>query len=754
MFRSFALTQQTKSVRLYGTLAVALAAIFCSFVLIAHPVAAATCNFSSTSTGNSFNNGGNWSCGHTPTAGDSAFVPSATSVTLNANVSFDNLSTTGTVVAGAFNLTVTSALTVYVGGSVSSTSGVLTFTGAASSSGSVSSTSGNMAFGSTFQNWGQFVIGSGTATTTGTLTNGSTGSILNQTGVLSLEADYVNGGTYTAGSSTLRVAGTADQAIAGDLYKNLISIKTLGTATFAASSTILGTLNAFGSGGTISGGSTGLSVVATTTILLGANVSSTSGTLTFNGVVTSTGRIGSVSGDQIYVTTFVNNGTFGVGSGTATTTAAFTNGTGGTINGNTGMLSVSSTWTNSGTFTAGTGIVRFISQTAQTIPATTYYNLYVYTTGGSATFGGNATAGGVTRVVSGSTLAVDTTTFTATGLITNTGTMTLGVGGKIVHTAESFAFTDTDGGAITTYAQGSHAFITLQDSNRNLLGDTVETMLVTISIGSTDSETVTLTETGAATGIFRNTTGPLLVSWGTPTSANGKLEAAVSGTMTSSYTDNQDAADTADASGAFTVTTAATSGTASTGGGGGGGGGAITLFNYTNLPAPAPASTVSSLPLTFTANSLVKLANDGNAATQQDSAVYYYGKDGRRHAFPNDKAFFTWYNDFSQVQIISAAEMSRMPLGQNVTYRPGVRMVKFATLNNVYAVDAGGLLHWVKTEAVANALYGATWNKQIDDINDAFYANYRFGTDISTASDYVPTAVTTAASSIQKDMGF
>jgi hypothetical protein len=200
------------------------------------------------------------------------------------------------------------------------------------------------------------------------------------------------------------------------------------------------------------------------------------------------------------------------------------------------------------------------------------------------------------------------------------------------------------------------------------------------------------------------------------------------------------------------VTSAGVSAIANVGGGGAGGTGLLTLFNFTNLPTPI--TTETNLPLTFTANSLVKLADDGSSATQQDSAVYYYGKDGRRHAFPNDKLYFTWYSDFSQVQVISATELTRMPLGQNVTYRPGVRMVKFTTLNRVYAVDAGGLLRWVKTEDVASALYGSNWNQQIDDINDAFFSNYRFGNDINNTADFNPALVTAAASSIQTDMGF
>jgi hypothetical protein len=63
-------------------------------------------------------------------------------------------------------------------------------------------------------------------------------------------------------------------------------------------------------------------------------------------------------------------------------------------------------------------------------------------------------------------------------------------------------------------------------------------------------------------------------------------------------------------------------------------------------------------------------------------------------------------------------------------------MVKFTTLNNVYAVSKGGMLRWVTSEAIATALYGSTWNKQIDDISDAFYTDYTMGADILNAGSY------------------
>jgi len=138
-------------------------------------------------------------------------------------------------------------------------------------------------------------------------------------------------------------------------------------------------------------------------------------------------------------------------------------------------------------------------------------------------------------------------------------------------------------------------------------------------------------------------------------------------------------------------------------------------------------------------SSLIKLAcSVGAGVNDPCKAVYFYATDGKRHAFTNDKVYFSWFTDFSTVKEVSADFLSSLTLGKNVTYRPGVKMVKFQTSPQVYAVSKGGVLRAVLNESVATVLYGATWNKQIDDISDVFYKNYTFGEPIILASDYSP----------------
>lgn len=144
-------------------------------------------------------------------------------------------------------------------------------------------------------------------------------------------------------------------------------------------------------------------------------------------------------------------------------------------------------------------------------------------------------------------------------------------------------------------------------------------------------------------------------------------------------------------------------------------------------------------------------ASAGDLIKASGAAVYYYGADGKRYVFPNEKTYFTWYSDFSSVKTITDAELAAIQIGGNVTYKPGVKMVKITTDPKVYVVDAGGTIRWVESEAIAAALYGSDWNTKIHDIPDAFFVNYTVGASVAAASYFDPAAATAAATSIDVD---
>lgn len=112
-------------------------------------------------------------------------------------------------------------------------------------------------------------------------------------------------------------------------------------------------------------------------------------------------------------------------------------------------------------------------------------------------------------------------------------------------------------------------------------------------------------------------------------------------------------------------------------------------------------------------------------------AVYYCGADGKRYVFVNDRVYASWYSDFGGVVILTDGDLAKIPLGGNVTYRPGVRMIKITSDPHVYAVERGGVLRLIPDETTALRLYGAAWNKMIDDVPDGFWVNYAIGTPIS-----------------------
>lgn len=153
--------------------------------------------------------------------------------------------------------------------------------------------------------------------------------------------------------------------------------------------------------------------------------------------------------------------------------------------------------------------------------------------------------------------------------------------------------------------------------------------------------------------------------------------------------------------------------------------------------------TVPAHAASFAAGDLVKLS------TQSD--VYYVGADNKRYVFPNEKIYFSWYQNFSGIKTLSTDEMASLGIGGAVTYRPGTTLIKLTTDPKVYAVGHNGLLRWVETESAASALYGTDWMKKVHDLSDAFFTNYHLGTSIKMASDFSVSQTTSEAPTIGAD---
>ena len=140
------------------------------------------------------------------------------------------------------------------------------------------------------------------------------------------------------------------------------------------------------------------------------------------------------------------------------------------------------------------------------------------------------------------------------------------------------------------------------------------------------------------------------------------------------------------------------------------------------LPLPSPEIT---LPAGINVGDLLKNATS--------TTVYIVGNDKKRHVFPNEPTYFTWFKDFSNIKIVSNDILSQIPLDSNVTVRPGTKLVKIQSDPKVYAVVPGGIIRPIKSEAIASELYGSNWAARVIDISAAFFVDYTVNSEIAQA---------------------
>lgn len=122
---------------------------------------------------------------------------------------------------------------------------------------------------------------------------------------------------------------------------------------------------------------------------------------------------------------------------------------------------------------------------------------------------------------------------------------------------------------------------------------------------------------------------------------------------------------------------------------------------------------------------------DGTCVKVAGSSTVFYINGGKAYVFPNEKTYKTWFPSFTNVVTISSSELGTYTISGNVTYRPGVKMVKITDVATVYAVEPGGVLRSVVSEANAIALYGSNWNKMIEDVPTGFFVNYTVGSPLT-----------------------
>ena len=371
-------------------------------------------------------------------------------------------------------------------------------------------------------------------------------------------------GDATWGSGTLRLGNGASGATPLSIGSSATFVTSTSTVTYTAA---------------FNGGAPGSSIFIATTTYYNLNLTptSTTGTFTFvnNGNAATTNMTIS-SAAQFNAATFVVSGTLTVNSG-------------GVLDGVGGNITFSGSGTpfvNNGTFKADGGTVQYTSALATNIATGTYANLEL-TGAATKTLLGATTATSTVTVPSGATLAISTFTFTATGATwTNSGIVTEGTGGKIVHASAS-AFTDSSGTAKSFFSEnnGDSVYLTVTDTSLNFDASTAESVTGTATISASSdtssTETITLTETGIKTGIFRGGARLASISSNFP----GILECFGSVTLSALFTDSQET---------DTSTPSSATGLCANGGGGGGSSAVAATTVTTATTATTTATTTAA----------------------------------------------------------------------------------------------------------------------------------------------------------------
>jgi len=301
-----------------------------------------------------WNNASNW----TTVSGSPALPPEANDIVQIGTAAFTNqpdITTAVSVKSISFGSAQTANLTISAGGSLT-TAGNINGSWSANAVHTINAGNQNLTVNGdltlsngTASRAVDLIIGTGTVTVAGSLTqSGGANVSFSAAGVLNIKTDYLySSGTFTAGTGLVQYTGTGSQTVAAILYNNLTINKATGIALLNSTSTVAGNL-----------------VVS-------------SGELDVNATMTVTGN------------TTISSGAI--------------------ITGDAVTLNIGGNWANSGTFNAGTGTVNMNGTGSQNISATTFNNLIVNKSSGTAVLTGNVTANGNATLQSG---IFDLSTFT------------------------------------------------------------------------------------------------------------------------------------------------------------------------------------------------------------------------------------------------------------------------------------------------------------------------------------------------------
>lgn len=134
---------------------------------------------------------------------------------------------------------------------------------------------------------------------------------------------------------------------------------------------------------------------------------------------------------------------------------------------------------------------------------------------------------------------------------------------------------------------------------------------------------------------------------------------------------------------------------------------------------------------------------------------FYLARDGKRYVFPDEtKTFDTWFPNAATAPItrVTQDQLESYPLGGNVWYRPGVRLIHISTDQHIYVVAHGGVLRAIN-EGQLDLIYEKNWKSKLDLLQDFYFTNYTIGEPVLAANQYSPEIEMGLSQTIDQDKG-
>lgn len=132
---------------------------------------------------------------------------------------------------------------------------------------------------------------------------------------------------------------------------------------------------------------------------------------------------------------------------------------------------------------------------------------------------------------------------------------------------------------------------------------------------------------------------------------------------------------------------------------------------------------------------------------------FYLARNGKRYVFPDEtKTYDTWKSVLPPIDKVTEDELESYPLGGNVWYRPGTRLIQIQSDSRIYAVAHGGFVRALN-EGTAQQIFGKDWKSLLDTLQDYYFANYNMGEPILSPQQYSVQAELGGSQTIEADKG-